>query len=35
VPKGVWTGFDVDFCRAVAAAIFGDPSKLEFRPLSG
>jgi general L-amino acid transport system substrate-binding protein len=30
-----WTGFDVDVCRAVAAAIFGDPSKLEFRPLSG
>ncbi len=30
-----WTGFDVDFCRAVAAAVFGDPSKLEFRPLSG
>ena len=33
--KGIWTGFDVDFCRAVAAAIFGDPSKLEFRALSG
>jgi general L-amino acid transport system substrate-binding protein len=32
---GLWTGFDVDFCRAVAAAIFGDPSKLEFKPLSG
>lgn len=32
---GRWTGFDVDFCRAVAAAIFGDPSKLEFRALSG
>src|SRR5205085_11541234 len=30
-----WAGFDVDFCRAVAAAIFGDPSKLEFKPLSG
>jgi general L-amino acid transport system substrate-binding protein len=24
--KGAWTGFDVDFCRAVAAAIFDDPS---------
>jgi general L-amino acid transport system substrate-binding protein len=34
-PQGLWTGFDVDFCRAVAAAIFGDPSKLEYRPLSG
>ncbi len=33
--EGRWTGFDVDFCRAVAAAIFGDPGKLEFRPLSG
>ena len=33
--KGLWTGFDVDFCRAVAAAVFGDPSKLEFRPLQG
>src|SRR5262249_50297621 len=34
-PEGRWTGFDVDFCRAVAAAIFGDPGALEFRPLSG
>jgi general L-amino acid transport system substrate-binding protein len=33
--KGLWTGFDVDFCRAVAAAVFGDPAKLEFRPLTG
>ncbi|MDO8359853.1 MAG: amino acid ABC transporter substrate-binding protein [Devosia sp.] len=33
--EGRWNGFDVDFCRAVAAAIFGDPAKLEFRPLSG
>lgn len=30
-----WSGFDVDFCRAVAAAIFDDPSKVEFRPLTG
>jgi general L-amino acid transport system substrate-binding protein len=30
-----WTGFDVDFCRAVAVAIFGDPNALEFKPLSG
>lgn len=28
--KGNWTGFDVDFCRAVAAAIFDDPSKVTF-----
>ena len=32
---GRWTGFDVDFCRAVAVAIFGDPSKMEFVPLTG
>ncbi|MEN3347824.1 MAG: ral L-amino acid transport system substrate-binding protein [Bradyrhizobium sp.] len=25
-----WTGFDVDICRAVAAAIFGDPTKVTF-----
>lgn len=30
-----WTGFDVDFCRAVAVAIFNDPNKMEFVPLSG
>jgi len=29
---GKWTGFDVDFCRAVAAAIFGDPEKVEYVP---
>jgi general L-amino acid transport system substrate-binding protein len=32
--KGVWSGFDVDFCRAVAAATLGDPSKVRFVPLS-
>ena len=31
--KGDWSGFDVDFCRALAAAIFNDPSKVEFVPL--
>jgi general L-amino acid transport system substrate-binding protein len=31
--KGNWTGFDVDFCRAVAAAIFDDPGKARFVPL--
>src|SRR4030081_3901712 len=31
--KGNWTGFDVDFCRAVAAAIFDDPKKATFIPL--
>jgi general L-amino acid transport system substrate-binding protein len=32
-PQGNWTGFDVDFCRAVAAAIFNDPTKVKFVPL--
>jgi general L-amino acid transport system substrate-binding protein len=32
--KGNWTGFDVDLCRAIAAAIFNDPSKVKFLPLS-
>jgi general L-amino acid transport system substrate-binding protein len=31
--KGNWTGFDVDFCRAIAAAIFDDPNKVKFVPL--
>jgi general L-amino acid transport system substrate-binding protein len=31
--KGNWTGFDVDFCRALAAAIFNDPGKIQFVPL--
>jgi general L-amino acid transport system substrate-binding protein len=32
---GRWTGFDVDFCRAVAVAVFNDASRMEFVPLSG
>ena len=32
--KGEWTGLDVDFCRAVAAAIFGDGEKVKFTALS-
>ena len=32
---GRWTGFDVDFCRAVAVAVFNDASKMEFVPLTG
>jgi general L-amino acid transport system substrate-binding protein len=31
---GNWTGMDVDFCRALAAAIFNDPTKVRFSPLS-
>lgn len=28
--KGVWQGLDVDLCRGVAAAIFNDPSKVQY-----
>ena len=33
-PNGDWAGFDVDFCRALAAAIFNDARKVTFMPLS-
>jgi general L-amino acid transport system substrate-binding protein len=33
--NGNWEGFDVAFCRAVAAAVLGDPSAVEFVPLTG
>ena len=32
--RGTWSGFDVDFCRALAAAIFGDPNRVRLVPLS-
>ena len=32
--KGNWTGLDVDVCRAIAAAVFNDPSKVKYVPLS-
>jgi general L-amino acid transport system substrate-binding protein len=32
--QGNWTGLDVDMCRAVAAAIFNDVTKVKFTPLS-
>ena len=32
--NGAWSGLDVDYCRAVAAAIFNDPSKVQFVPIS-
>ncbi|MDI6933841.1 amino acid ABC transporter substrate-binding protein [Serratia sp. Se-PFBMAAmG] len=32
--KGNWVGLDVDFCRALAAAVFGDAKKVRFTPLS-
>ena len=28
--EGNWTGLDVDFCRAVSAAVFGDADKVEY-----
>lgn len=31
---GTWAGFDVDFCRAVAAVVLGDAAKVSFTPLS-
>ena len=32
--QGQWTGLDVDICRAIAAAIFDDATKVKFVPLS-
>ena len=32
--QGVWKGLDVDVCRAVAAAMFGDPSKVKYTSLT-
>jgi general L-amino acid transport system substrate-binding protein len=32
--QGNWVGFDVDYCRAVSAAIFNDPGKVKFVPLT-
>ena len=32
--NGNWTGLDVDLCRAVAAAVFGDADKVKYSPLS-
>jgi general L-amino acid transport system substrate-binding protein len=32
--QGKWTGLDVDFCRAVAAAVLGDASKVKYVPLN-
>ncbi len=30
--KGEWTGLDVDYCRALAAAVLGDAAKVKFTP---
>jgi general L-amino acid transport system substrate-binding protein len=32
--QGRWTGLDVDFCRALSAAIFNDSNKIKFVPLT-
>ncbi len=31
---GAWVGFDVDYCKAVAAAVFGDVTKVKYTPLT-
>lgn len=33
--KGNWSGLDVEYCRALAAAVFGDKNKVKFTPLTG
>ncbi|WRP14498.1 amino acid ABC transporter substrate-binding protein [Geochorda subterranea] len=33
-PDGTWSGFDVDYCRAIAAAVLGDPDAVEFVALT-
>ena len=32
--RGAWSGIDVDVCRAIAAAVLGDATKVKFTPLS-
>ena len=32
---GEWDGFDIDICRAVATAVFGDPKAVKFTPTTG
>ena len=32
--EGMWTGLDVDFCRAIAAALFDDTEAVRFTPLT-
>lgn len=33
-PQGTFSGFDIEFCKVVAAAVLGDATKVEFKPLS-
>src|SRR5262245_33076173 len=32
--KGVWSGFDVDYCKAIAVAVLNDPNKVRYVPLT-
>ena len=32
--EGKWGGFDIDFCRAISAAVFGEADKVSYVPLS-
>lgn len=32
--EGAYAGFDIEFCKAVAAAVLGDPEAVEYTPLS-
>ncbi|MGH8901490.1 MAG: amino acid ABC transporter substrate-binding protein [Egibacteraceae bacterium] len=32
-PDGTFAGFDIDYCKVIAAAVLGDASKVEYRPL--
>jgi general L-amino acid transport system substrate-binding protein len=32
--KGEWAGLDIDLCKGIAASVFGDASKVEYKPLS-
>src|SRR5439155_10033101 len=33
--NGKWSGLDVDYCRALAAAVVGDADKVKYAPTSG
>jgi general L-amino acid transport system substrate-binding protein len=33
-PQGEFEGFDIDFCKAIAAAVFGDANAVEYRPVT-
>ncbi len=33
-PDGTFAGFDIDFCKALSSAVFGNPDSVEYRPLN-